>query len=348
VSRTIPRYFFLLCLLPATAAADQVVLKNGDTITGSVIKKDGAKLTIHSEFLGDVTMPWTAVKSVTSDQPLTVVLPGGQTVQGKIATSGENLQVSTGTATQTTPLATVSALRNAAEQHAFERLEHPGLLELWTGFFDTGLALARGNARTETLTDTFNATRVSRKDRISISLTQIYSKALVNDVYSATANSIRGAWTYNRDVTPRFFVSTLNTYEHDPFQSLRLRFVAGGGFGVNAIKHEKTTLSFTGGGDYERENFSSLQRNSGEAFFGDDLVHKVSASTIINQDFRFFPNLTDTGQYRMNFDIAVITSIRKWLGWHLSASDRYLSDPVLGHQRNDVLLSTGLRLTFAR
>ena len=50
----------------------------------------------------------------------------------------------------------------------------------------------------------------------------------------------------------------------------------------------------------------------------------------------------------MNFDLSAVTLIKKWLGWRLAASDRYLSDPVLGRLRNDVLLSTGLRLTFAQ
>lgn len=343
------RSLLSLCLLSTLAFADQVVLKNGDTITGKVVKKDGGKLTVHSEFLGDVTMPWTAVKSLKSDDPLTVVLPGGESVNGKINTTGDNLEVATGTALRATPLTTVDAVRNAAEQHNFERLEHPGMLDLWTGFFDTGLALARGNARTETLTNTFNANRTTRKDKITINFTEIYAKALVNNVNSPTANALRGGWTYNRDVTPRFFVATLNTYEHDQFQNLRLRFVAGGGFGVNAIKHGKATLSLAGGGDYERENFTNLlQRNSAEINFAEDLTYKFSGATSLTQDFHIFPNLSDTGQYRMNFDLSAVTAIKKWLAWHVTASDRYLSDPVLGHLRNDVLLSTGLRLSFAR
>ena len=62
-------------------AADQVVLTNGDTITGAIVKKDGATLTIKSEFLGVVTMPWSAVKSLRSEAELNVVLPAGQTVK---------------------------------------------------------------------------------------------------------------------------------------------------------------------------------------------------------------------------------------------------------------------------
>ena len=61
-----------------------------------------------------------------------------------------------------------------------------------------------------------------------------------------------------------------------------------------------------------------------------------------------FPNLTYTGEYRMNFDLSGVTVIKRWLGWHVTASDRYLSNPVFGRQRNDLILSTGFRLSFAK
>jgi len=36
------------------------------------------------------------------------------------------------------------------------------------------------------------------------------------------------------------------------------------------------------------------------------------------------------------------------LGWHLTLSNRYLSNPLPGTKKNDVLFTTGIRLTFAR
>ncbi len=335
-------------LLP-TFAADQVVLKNGDTITGSIIKKDGDKLTMKSEFLGEVSMPWSAVKSLKSDETLTVAAKDAEPVAGKVTTSGDTLQVATAGGTKTYPLADVHSVRNPAEQHSWERLQHPGLLELWTGFYDLGYALARGNARTETLTNAFNATRVTRNDRITISVNQIYGTARINGVSDAVANAIRGVWTYNHGIGSKLFLTTLNSYEHDPFQNLHLRFVVGGGLGWNTIKTDKYILSFTGGGDYARENFfNHIQRNSGEIFFGDDFIYKVSAATNITQSARIFPNVTDTGQYRFNFDLAAVTAIKKWLAFHITASNRFLSNPVPGVQKNDVLLSTGFRVTFSR
>jgi hypothetical protein len=347
VSREKRLCLLLLSIVPLLSA-DQVVLKNGDTITGAIVKKDGAKLTIKSEFLGEVSMPWAAVKSLKSDGNLMVVLPGGESVLGKVNTVGDKLEVATPTGNKAAPLADVNAVRNAAEQHSFERLQHPRLLELWTGSYDMGLALARGNARTSTLTNAFNATRITRKDKVTVTFNEIYAAARLNGVSSTTASAVRGGWAYNRDITPKFFVSTLNDYEHDRFQNLDLRFVAGGGLGLNAIKKEKANLSFVGGGDYERENFTNLKRNSGEANFGDDFLYKFSSATSITQASRFFPNLTYTGEYRMNFDLAAVTVVKKWLAWHVSASDRFVSNPVFGRQRNDLLLSTGFRVSFAK
>jgi hypothetical protein len=339
---------FVLSLTP-TLFADQVVLKNGDIVTGSIVKKDGGKLTLKSEFLGEVSMPWSAVQSIKTDEPVTVELPGDQKAVGKLQTQGDTLQVVGATETRAVPLAQVGGVRNPAEQRSWERLQNPRILELWTGYFDIGLALARGNARTDTMTTNFNASRVTRRDKTNVYFNQIYGTARVNNTVSGIANALRGGWSYNHDIHGRLFASVFNQYEHDVFQKLDLRFVAGGGLGYNAIKNPRTTLALIGAFNYQRENFfDGLNRNSAEGNFGDDLVHKLSDRTNITQTFRFFANLTNTGEYRANLDLGIVTSIKRWLGWQVSATDRYISNPVFGRQRNDLLLSTGLRITFAK
>ena len=96
-------------------------------------------------------------------------------------------------------------MRNDAEQHAWERLQHPGIFELWNGTYNLGLALARGNARTATLTNAFAATRTTSKDKIILHFNEIYATALVNGVNTATANSLAGGWEYDRNITKKCF-----------------------------------------------------------------------------------------------------------------------------------------------
>src|SRR2546426_9781120 len=332
--------FFVL-----TAWADQVTLKNGDRVTGKIVKKDGAALTFKSDAFGDVSIPWEKVAQVISQEPLTVVLPGGKTVLGKVGTTENKLEVTTQAATESVAITEVSAIRNADEQKVYERLQHPGLLNLWAGYADLGVSLARGNADTSSITTAMNATRATRADKVAVYFNQIYSTGKAIDGSSVkTAQATRGGWSYNRNLTPRLFVNLFNDYEYDLFQNLDLRFVIGGGLGYSLIKNEQTQLDLLGGPAYNREKFSTpLTRNSAEAFWGDNLVHKFSKITALTQSFKMFNNLSELGEYRINFDLGAVTTLKKWLSWQLTVSDRYLTNPIPGRKHNDVLFTTGIR-----
>jgi hypothetical protein len=82
-----------LVMLCHALLADQVALKNGDRVSGKVVKKDGPNLVFATELMGTVTIPWASVTGVKSDQDLNVVLPGDRTAKGKIDTSASNLEV---------------------------------------------------------------------------------------------------------------------------------------------------------------------------------------------------------------------------------------------------------------
>jgi putative salt-induced outer membrane protein len=61
-----------------------------------------------------------------------------------------------------------------------------------------------------------------------------------------------------------------------------------------------------------------------------------------------FPNVSDVGQFRGALDTSLLTRLSNWLGWQITLSDRYLSNPLPGIKKNDLLLTTGLRLAFGR
>src|ERR1700758_2571309 len=81
----------------STAFADQVVLKNGDRLTGTIAKSDDKTLLIKTEFAGDVTVQWPAVERVNSTLPLHVTLANGKSVAGPVTTTDGSLAVNTAT-----------------------------------------------------------------------------------------------------------------------------------------------------------------------------------------------------------------------------------------------------------
>jgi putative salt-induced outer membrane protein YdiY len=337
-----------------SAWADQIVLKNGDRVTGSIVKKDAKTVTVKTTHFGVVTVAWDQVESITADKPINVVLPEGKTVQGTLETAGGKVEVKAGGETRSVPLAEVGVLRDSAEQAAYERMLNPGLGDLWTVTGTLGLAATAGNAKTFSFTLPVSAARVTNTDKMTAYFNLIRASALINGVTATTAQAVRGGWGYNRNLHPRVFWNFFNDYEYDRFQNLDLRVVLGSGFGVGVWKGERGRLDAVGGLAYNRESFDPVRpllpfvRNSAEAYWGDDLVVKVSSRASLTQSYRMFNNLKDSGAYRQNFDLAFTTKLTSWLTWNAAVSDRFLNRPVVGRKKNDVLYSTGLGFTFSR
>ena len=77
--------FFAFFNLPTFA--DEVVLKNGDKLTGTIVDSDAKTLTLKSDFVGrveesgfvgEVKIQWDAIQSMKSSEPLAVTSKDGK------------------------------------------------------------------------------------------------------------------------------------------------------------------------------------------------------------------------------------------------------------------------------
>lgn len=354
-----------LCLCAASAPADQVSLKNGDRLTGTIIKSDEKALLIKTDLAGDVNVQWDAVTSIVSSQTLHLVLKDGQTIVGIVTTSGDKFEVATkDTGAVTAAREAVVGVRNDVVQKAYddqiERLRHPHLTDFWSGLLDTGLSLTRGNSESLTYALSGKAARVTERDKISVYSTAIYTNSTINGVNSTTAHAIRGGIRGDLNVSARLFVFGFTDFEYDQFQNLDLRNVLGGGLGYHAIKTKNTTFDVFAGGSYDQDFFAavaatattpatpSTSRKLAEIVLGETFNAKLNNRTTLTEQFSLFPGVSETGNYRFQFDSTAATKLKNWLSWQVTYSDRYLSNPLAGFKRNDLLLSTGLRLTFGK
>jgi len=72
----------VLFALASPALADQLVLKNGDRLTGTIVKSDGKTIVFKSDLVGEVTIALDNVENVTADKPLYLTLTDGRVVSG--------------------------------------------------------------------------------------------------------------------------------------------------------------------------------------------------------------------------------------------------------------------------
>jgi len=343
----------VLCCCCMASYAEQVTLKNGDRLTGAIVSVSDKKLTIKTAYAGLITVGWDAVATFSTEQPMVVTRTDKQVVSGAVNTKDSEVVVNTTSGAQQIPMAEVAVMRSPADQAAYEKSLHPGILEGWAGGGNVGLALARGNSDTTNLALGFNAARPTTTDKWTIQAASLYSTSTANNVTTTTANALGGLIRYDHNLTPKLFAFGLFAGSYDHAQDLDVRVSPSGGLGYHAIASKVTTLDLLGGFGYTYESYSTGgPNNTGKsdnllnATIGDEFSHKFSANTSVLQDFYFFPYLNDDGGYRGVFDFGLSSKLYKVITWNLNFGDRYNSKPVAGKKNNDVLLTTGLGLTF--
>jgi putative salt-induced outer membrane protein len=356
-----------LCLLAVVSTfacsllfADQVSLKNGDRLTGTITKSDQKNLTLKTDYADEVNIQWTAIQEISSAQPLHVVTQSGKSVAGPVTTADGALVVATPTGNINVPKDEVTALRNDSEQAAYEKGLHPALWQGWIGGATAGFALTGGNSETKSLSLAFTGDRKTSHDEIKMYENTVYA---TNDAPAATphltANTNQGGARYDRNFTPRLFGYGSADFQTDALQELSLRSIVGGGLGVHLINTSQTTLDVLGGLNFTHESYgmvpatatlpaqAPITRSFAALTLGEELTQKLGRSTVLTEKGYYFPDLTQSGgQYRATFNFGTVTKLSKWFSWQNAFGDIYVTNPPLGTKKNDLLLTTGLNVAF--
>jgi YD repeat-containing protein len=358
----------MMVLLCPALFADQISLRNGDRLTGTIVKSDAKTLVLKTGAAGEVTFQWSAIDAITSTQPLHVGLAGGQMVVGPVTTKDGQIQV----ATQTSGVVSASkdsvqVIRSDSEQVAYDeamdRLQHPHLGDFWSGTLDTGLSLTRGNSATLSYTLAGRAVRQTDRDKITVYTTVVYGKNNTTSPSQVIAHQIAGGVRADINFRARWYAYGGTDFNSNALQHLDLQNVVVGGIGGHLIKTKNTQFDIFGGAGYNQEFFGAYtlpnpapppatlpfaavtQRNA-EANAGEQFDRKLGSRSTFSETFNYFPNLSGPSGYRFTFNSVLSTAISRWLGWQFSLNDNFISNPPTGIKRNDLLLSTGLRLAF--
>jgi putative salt-induced outer membrane protein YdiY len=286
------------------------------------------------------------VSQFSSDKDsLAVTKADKQLVSGTVSSEGSDILVTTAQGVQRVPRADVAAMRSPADQAAYEKSLHPGILEGWTGGGNLGFALARGNSETTNLALGFNGLRKTNKDEWIVNAASVYSTDV--RLGATTANTFAGSIRYDRNVSKRWFAYGVFAGMYDELQDLNYRIMPGGGLGFHAIATSTTTLDLLGGLGYTRESYyDGTINNLLTASVGDEFAHRFTPALSITQNLYYLPSLNDTSNYRVNFSFGIASKINGWLTANANFLDQYVSEPVLGNKNNNVPFTTGLGFTF--
>ena len=345
----------LALLLSAVSVlrADTVEVKGGDRLTGTAVKLDGGKLIFKTAYAADpIAIAWDQVVRLTVDKPMILTTAKGKLTVTALAAEGKTIEATTAAGTSTVAAAEIKALRTPADQSALENAKHPNWGHAWAITANASLAVAEGNAQTESVGVGATAVRATSMDKTTANFNSLYSRD--NKEALTTANSTGGGLRYDRNMNAALFVYGAGDFLSNGQQNLDLRSILSGGFGWHAVKGKEQTLDVFGGGSWTHEHYSASASsaavtNSFAALnLGETYARKLGKPSSFNEQCIFYPNMNQLGSYQLQMTSGLSTRLTKLLNWNVNFSDNYTSFPPEGTKANDMVFTTGIGVTLAR
>jgi putative salt-induced outer membrane protein YdiY len=346
---------FLAACCALTGRADVAHFKNGDRLTGEWLRVEGDKIVFKTETIGEIQIPTSQVESLESTTPAVLLLKGGKSVRGELAlTPSGDWQVQTKTGEQVVAADSLEIIypEQTYKEKGFGHKPKPW--QNWKGKGALGYSLVRGDQSSRTLSVDFNATRripavpyLEERSRTNYFLNMLFARSQTLEGLRISANTFTSGVRQDFTFTPRDFWFLLGQFDHSDTQSLNLRQTYGGGLGHDLVKRARVSLQVLGGMTFVKENFElQVHRKSAEALAGEKLSWKLTGWLGLDHVLSFYPNLTDRGEYRFDTSSTLSTRITSRLSFNTTFTDHFLSQPLPGRRQNEVILTTGLGVTF--
>jgi len=225
---------FFTCVVKA----DEVRLKNGDVITGTIVKKETDKLVFNTNYAGDLNIAWSEISTLNSKAPVQVFLTDQTIFTGVIGAS------------QAGRAKIVIANSDAQTEVDLNQLNYinpnplvSGIGTVWSGNINLGGAITQGNTDTSLVRADGETIARTKYNRFTVG--GVVNRAKSNNV--DTEYNSRGYVKYDKFLTKKWYLYTNATLENDRFRDINLRSTVGGGNGYQLYEQDDLNLAIEGG-----------------------------------------------------------------------------------------------------
>jgi putative salt-induced outer membrane protein YdiY len=321
----------LFLLSPCAIQAAVVVLKNGDRITGRIVKMEKQRLEIDPPFADIIKIQWEDVQSITSERPMSVKLYG-------------EVDMPEGAGERRLDRLIVYQLGDSGpirleDVRAINFAEHD-----YRGYLSAGGNQTSGN--TETVALNVSGNLMYRKLEHRYILDGKYNRAQADG--EDTANNAAFNVKYNYFLTPRAYVGGFDLVETDQFQDLSLRNTGGLLLGYDLLDREHHNLTIAAGPAAVYQDFTT-----------DPATLTPSAAATLRYEFMFrgddvvffhrsqgFKDLGHGSATRANADQGIRVRITQDWRVNFEYDIRYNSLPVSDRKTVDTNIIFGFSYDF--
>lgn len=374
IKRRLSTLFLIISGALSTASfADEVILNDGSILKGSIKQIANNQLVMDTAFADEVTIDFSKVSELTTDQKYMIQLDSSDRLVGQIVRDENGQHQLTQTAFGDVPLdpakieslwATDTAKPQVAEleqryerkltevetakqqeieqmQTAYEsqlqnvRTENEALKDPWSGNLAIGVQGASGN------TDRFAATgrgelfRTTELERMAMYLEINFAK----EDDEQTENEKLAGISLERDISENYFARGSADFEIDEFEELDLRAITTASIGRFFIREEDLIFKGFAGVGYRFESYTDgTTEKDPTGVLGYDVDYKLNSRLSLFHDLTYYPSFSSPGQnYLLVTNFGGEMPITNDEAWKLRAALRsqYNSMPAADAETTD-------------
>jgi hypothetical protein len=236
-------------LIYRNSSADEVRLKNGDRLTGQVVRMEAGKLILKTSYAGEISMVWQEVASLKTDDSVKVVL------KDETALEGNTLSIEDGKMMLETAKIEVPVSFSLADVKAIN--PEPIKTVNITSRANVNITSERGNTDSDNYY--FDGEFVARTKKNRYKIGGELSKEESDG--TTTAQNWLTYGNYSHFLSKKWYLYADTLFEHDEFKDLNLRSTLGAGAGYQIFETPLLNLSISAGLAKVDENFDVAEDN---------------------------------------------------------------------------------------
>jgi hypothetical protein len=316
----------------ASARADDVVLRNGDRVSGVVVSLADGKLVLRTPYAGEVALDWASISTFSTDAPLLVMRRGEGPERARVLPDVPGY-VRIGE--RAVALADIAYLNPKPYQS--------GVGVAYSGRATLSAAYSAGNAPSERIYGDGAFTARARTRRLELSGTFDRHAAPAEEPSLAW----RGAGNYDRFLDPRRFLYARASLEHDRAKDIDRRRAVGVGYGAQLLESARTRLSVRAGLDRVDSRRTSSEDEHYPAFgWAIKAEHEPWPGRRLFHEAEGYWDLEDTGRVFLRTKSGLRLPLVAQVGASVQLNVDWERRPAPGRRAVDTTLLLGLDYTW--
>ena len=333
-----------MCLILSVQAsyADELHLKNGDRLTGKIVRLVDGKLLFLSDVAGETTVDQSNIETFNSAGPIEVHFKDGTSIRQKVSSAAAGQFAVEGS----------EALK--AQEFAVDdivSINPPAKpIPKWTGDISAGLTSTHGNTKTETISASANFMKRTENDRTTINTD--YAKGEQEDKDTGQTETIEDWWRakgkYDYFLSKKLYAYVDGRYEKDAVAELDRRMIIGGGAGYQWIESPDMNFSTELGLASLYEKFDNQTDSNSEISvqLGYHFDKKLTRAIGFTHDLTYYPSIDKFSDYFLTSTAGIRADFTERMFLTFKTIFNYDVTPAIGAHSTDVKYFLGLGYRF--